>query len=114
MDFNQYQKKTKKTAIYPDSSVEYSTDGVMYTSLGLASEAGEVAGKIKKIFRDENGYFNYNNRLPVLDEMGDVLWYISELASLLGTDLETIAQMNIDKLEGRKERGVIGGSGDDR
>ena len=107
MNFNAYQKAALSTAIYPDK--------VIYTALGLASEAGEVAGKVKKILRDRGGNFlGAEFREAVKDELGDVLWYVAALAADLGLKLDDIAQANLDKLADRVERGVIGGSGDDR
>ena len=119
MDFNQYQKQAREYSIYKDE------DKVLYPALGLASEAGEVCGKIKKAMRDRAGLdaatsgddilrINLNERDAVLAELGDVLWYISALASDLRLDLNTIAQTNLDKLADRKSRNKIQGSGDNR
>jgi NTP pyrophosphatase (non-canonical NTP hydrolase) len=77
--------------------------------MGLANEAGEVLGKVKKIIRD--GTFN---REDIADELGDVLWYAAALARDLNVDLSTIARRNLNKLASRKERGTLGGSGDKR
>lgn len=103
LDFDSYQKRAVTTAIYP------STAQVIYPAMGLANEAGEVLGKVKKIIRD--GTFN---RDDIADELGDVLWYAAVLARDLNTDLSTIASRNLAKLAGRKERGTLGGSGDKR
>lgn len=81
---------------------------------GLVEESGEVAGKFKKLIRDKNGELSDESKKEVLKELGDVLWYVNSVAHLLGSDLATVAQNNIDKLASRKERGVIGGSGDNR
>jgi NTP pyrophosphatase (non-canonical NTP hydrolase) len=105
---DEYQKATRQTAIYPD---EFQGTPVVYLALGLAGEAGEVAGKVKKIIRDGPSGGGVN---ALADELGDVLWYVARLADELGFDLSTIAQLNVDKLKGRQERGTIGGSGDDR
>ena len=102
-DFDSYQRQAVRTAIYP------STAQVIYPAMGLANEAGEVLGKVKKIIRD--GTFN---RDDIADELGDVLWYAAALARDLNTDLSTIARRNLAKLAGRKERGTLGGSGDKR
>lgn len=108
MDFNQYQFRTSLTAKYPqDKAIEYLV-------LGLASEAGEVAGKLKKIIRDENGEFTQANKESLAAEVGDVLWYCAQLAKHLDMNLSLIASNNLRKLESRSERGVIGGSGDNR
>jgi len=103
MEFNEYQKKAITTAIYP---IEYE---IIYPALGLAGEAGEVAEKIKKYIRD--GELDKDS---VAKELGDVLWYIANLASDLDIDLDVIAHNNIEKLFSRKERGVLHGSGDNR
>lgn len=108
MDFNNYQFRTRLTAKYPQERA------LEYLVLGLASEAGEVAGKYKKIIRDNNGVLDNESKQALAAEVGDVLWYCSELATELGTNLGAVAQQNINKLQSRKERGVIGGSGDNR
>lgn len=108
MNFNEYQEATKKTAIYPsDKALEY-------LSLGLASEAGEVAGKIKKIIRDSDSKLSKDHVDAISGELGDVLWYVAQLADFAGLSLEAVAAGNIDKLLSRYERGAIGGSGDNR
>ena len=106
MTFNEYQNKAASTAMYEDS--------VLYPTLGLTSEAGEVAGKVKKVLRDNEGVFTDANCVPIADELGDVLWYVAALADDLGYTLEEIAEMNIKKLADRQARGVIKGSGDGR
>ena len=102
MNFNEYQKHARSTAIYPK---EYK---VIYPALGLCGEAGEVAEKVKKNIRDGKSLDG------VKFELGDVLWYVAVLADDLGVTLEEIAQANVDKLKWRKYRGKIGGSGDNR
>jgi NTP pyrophosphatase (non-canonical NTP hydrolase) len=108
MNFEDYQTQASKTAIYPDADV------IIYPALGLFSEAGEVAGKIKKVLRDKNGNFDPTEREKIADEVGDVLWYIAALCTDLGIGMETIAQKNLNKLNSRMARGVLGGSGDNR
>ena len=109
MDLNDYQNKARSTAIYPNIG-----DNAIYPTLGLVGEAGEVAEKMKKVIRDNNGVLTETKKMEVAKELGDVLWYIANLSSELGFDLATIAQMNIDKLNSRKERNVLTGSGDNR
>jgi NTP pyrophosphatase (non-canonical NTP hydrolase) len=102
--FDKYQDDAATTAIYPFER------GLEYLSLGLVSEAGEVAGKIAK-------YYRKDGKLPkedIIDECGDVLWFISELARYLDTDLSEVADKNIKKLASRKERGMLQGNGDNR
>lgn len=109
MNFKEYQEQSKETAVYP-----IITHRVIYPSLGLVSEAGEVAGVIKKIFRDKEGIFSEEDLANIKKELGDVLWYISQVATDLNLNLEEIAKANIKKLQSRKARGVLGGSGDNR
>ena len=108
MNIDDYQMFASTTAMYPKES------GLVYTVLGMASEAGEVAGKYKKIIRDNGGEFSEESKNALLDEIGDVLWYCSELATSLQTNLAAVAARNAAKLESRAERGKIAGSGDNR
>lgn len=108
MNFNDYQDQANDTAIYP------SNHRLVYPTLGLTGEAGEVADKVKKIIRDEGGTINHKQRVEIAKEVGDVLWYIAALARDLGIDMETMARMNLEKLQDRAKRGVISGSGDNR
>ena len=103
MNFKEYQAKATSFAIYP------ATHKVLYPTLGLCGEAGEVAEKVKKQVRD--GVFN---RHEVAKELGDVLWYLTNICNDIGYNLDEIADLNIDKLSSRKERNVIKGSGDNR
>ena len=108
MDFNSYQNAARKTALYADAY------RVTYPALGLASEAGEVAGKVKKVLRDRHGDFSEDQIDAIRDELGDVLWYVATLAADLGIDMDEIASGNIEKLRSRLERGAIQGDGDKR
>lgn len=108
MEMNAYQAAAKETAVFPPDQ------GIVYTALGLASEAGEVTDKVKKVIRDNEGVFSYDAREAIKKELGDVLWYVSGLAWELGFTLTEVADANIEKLSSRFERGKIGGSGDDR
>lgn len=110
MDFNEYQKESRKLNIYPNGSV-----GFLAHTLGICDEAGEVAGKVKKQIRDKKENFTTKEfRGNMKAELGDVLWYIANTAKDLGITLEDIANYNIEKLKDRKNRGVLGGSGDER
>lgn len=111
MQLDDFQGAALRTAIYPGRQ---RIGGLVYATLGLANEAGEVAGKLKKVIRDEQGAVTVDSGEALLDELGDVLWYVAVVADELGYDLETVARRNIDKLRSRKERGVLGGSGDNR
>ena len=103
LTLNKYQEEAVRTAIYPH------TAQITYPAMGLANEAGEVLGKIKKIVRD--GTFN---RCDIVDELGDVLWYAAALARDLDVTLEEVAERNLTKLASRQERGTLKGSGDKR
>lgn len=109
MEFKEYQKKSRKTALYPDKDNNF-----IYPTLGLADESGEVVGKIKKVIRDQDGKMNDENKKEIAKELGDVLWYIAQIATELGIDMDEIAEKNIEKLYSRLDRGKIGGSGDNR
>lgn len=109
MTFEEYQQKSRKTAVYPNAGNNF-----IYPTLGLAGEAGEVAEKIKKVLRDNNGVIDDARRDDIKKELGDVLWYVSQIASELGLSLDEIADLNIEKLYSRLERGKISGSGDSR
>ena len=109
LDFDQYQREAGRTAIYPNR-----LDNLYYPALGLAGEAGEVCEKIKKIMRDKDGKLNDEDRLLLIKELGDVIWYVSALADELDVYLGTVASANLEKLRSRQERGKISGSGDNR
>ena len=109
MELNDYQRESRKTALYPNVG-----ENAIYPTLGLVGEAGEVADKVKKILRDKKGVFDKDSRDAIKFELGDVLWYISQLSSELGYELEEIANSNLKKLNSRKIRGQIQGSGDNR
>ena len=109
MTFNDYQKKSRTTARYPDAGNNF-----VYPTLGLSGEAGEVAEKIKKVLRDEGGEVSDEKRREIEKELGDVLWYISQIATELNLSLDNIARNNLEKLLSRAERGVLHGSGDNR
>jgi len=106
MNFKEYQTQTKATAIYPP--------GFIYPALGLSGEAGEVAEHIKKALRDDNSKITPERKEKLKKELGDVLWYLSQLSTELGLDLGEVAQCNLDKLAGRKSKGTLQGSGSDR
>ncbi len=109
MNFNEYQKESRKTAIYPNAG-----NNMVYPVLGLSGEAGEVAEKMKKIIRDDGGKISEEKRAEIKKELGDVLWYIAQIATELGVELDEVASENLEKLFSRLERGKLGGSGDNR
>ena len=109
MDFETYQINARKTAIYPGLGSNY-----VYPTLGLVGESGEVAEKVKKVIRDKNGIFDQETLIAIKKELGDVLWYVSNLSSELNFSLEDIAEENLNKLKKRSMEGKIKGAGDNR
>jgi len=109
MDFKEYQEKSRKTALYPNKDNNF-----IYPTLGLAGEAGEVSEKIKKVIRDKGGVIDDETRELIKKELGDVLWYVSQLATELELSLDDVAEHNIEKLYSRMERNVLHGDGDNR
>ena len=109
MRLSDYQERSRATAVYPGAG-----DNLLYPTLGLCGEAGEVAEKVKKMVRDDGGVLSAQRRAALSKELGDVLWYLAQLATEAELDLEAIAQDNLDKLLSRQRRSVLHGSGDDR
>ena len=107
-DFNSYQRSASGTAIYPEKH------RITYPALGMAGEAGEVANKVKKLIRDGPENRPDTWREDIASEIGDVLWYCASLASDLNLSLGMIAAQNLIKLDKRKDKGTLGGSGDTR
>jgi NTP pyrophosphatase (non-canonical NTP hydrolase) len=108
MQLDDFQQAARRTAIYTDRH------RVIYPALGLASEAGEVCGKIKKVLRDRGGDLDQAPVAALKDELGDVLWYVAVLAADLGLSLDEIAAHNLAKLASRQQRDRLGGEGDRR
>jgi NTP pyrophosphatase (non-canonical NTP hydrolase) len=122
MDFNDYQVSARTTALYMDKVKALYPDlpkpvvemmGLSYVALGLG-ESGEVQGKVKKLIRDCGGEITDDKKKEIAKELGDILWYVANMTTELGMNLNDIAQENLDKLFSRKERGVLTGSGDNR
>ena len=111
MEFDEYQRKTKETAIYPRDNP---MTALSYATLGLVGESGEIANKVKKIIRDQDGDINQDVKEKLGKELGDVLWYVANLAHDLSITLDEVAHANVSKLLDRSERGVLQGSGDNR
>ena len=109
MNFKEYQEKSAETALYPNRGQNF-----IYPTLGLVGEAGEVAEKVKKILRDNDGKLEETRVQEIKKELGDVLWYVAALCRELGLDMGEVARLNIEKLQSRKKRNKLGGSGDDR
>lgn len=109
MEFNDYQKKAWETAIYPRKK-----NNLEYPALGLGGETGEVLEKIKKIIRDDNQEITDEKRQELKKELGDVFWYLAAIATELNIELEEVINLNIKKLNSRKQRNQLHGSGDNR
>jgi len=118
VNINDYQQQAAETAIYPGQGT---MEGLFYLAMKLSGEAGEVAEKIAKLMRDKGLRAHVSSaQIDVLDidaivkELGDVEWYVSQIAEQLAVEMATVLDRNLDKLADRKERGVLQGSGDDR
>ena len=109
MDFKKYQEESQKTVLHKEWDF-----ALPYFVLGLNGEAGEVAEKIKKVLRDNNGVISDEKKAEIEKELGDVLWYLSQTATELGLDLSEVAAKNLEKLFSRQARNKITGDGDNR
>jgi NTP pyrophosphatase (non-canonical NTP hydrolase) len=109
LTLDEYQRRALTTAIYPGRG-----DSVLYPTIGLAGEVGEVSELVKKAIRDDGGAITDERRERIIGELGDVLWYVAVLADECGATLGDVATRNLTKLSGRMARGTIGGSGEDR
>jgi len=109
MKFDDFQKESRKTAVYPKIG-----KNIVYPTLGISGEAGEIAEKVKKIIRDDGGKISKEKKEDLAKEIGDVLWYVSQLATELKVSLGDIAKGNVEKLKSRQKRGKLKGSGDNR
>jgi NTP pyrophosphatase (non-canonical NTP hydrolase) len=113
MQLGEYQNAAHRTSLkttYGDGDVA----SLIYPTLKLAGEAGEFAEKVGKLLRDKAGRISDEDRAALAGELGDVMWYVAEVATVLELDLDEVGRRNIEKLSSRAERGVIQGSGDDR
>jgi NTP pyrophosphatase (non-canonical NTP hydrolase) len=108
-NLNDYQRQSRRTW-----SLVHTDHPIVYPTLGLVNEAGELAGKVKKIFRDKGGIVSEDDRQALKYELGDVLWYMAQIATELDLDLQDVAEANLEKLFSRLERGKIRGEGDNR
>lgn len=109
MLLSDYQLRSRATAVYPGAGAN-----LLYPALGLCGEAGEVAEHVKRLVRDDGGELTPQRRAALSKELGDVLWYVAQLASEAGLELDAIAAENLDKLASRRRRAVLHGSGDER
>lgn len=117
LSFDEYQSQTSSTAVYPGQSEPL---GLLYAAIGAGNEAGEILGKVKKAIRDDGYGTSHTDDLTddrkeqILDEVGDVLWYLARVCEEADSSLGSCAEKNVSKLQSRLERGVLGGSGDNR
>ena len=108
LDTDRYQFESRTTAIYPEDQ------GMAYETIGLASEAGEVCNKIKKIIRDDGGEITDEKRSQIMGELGGTFWYMARLCDRFGFRMSDVMRHNLDQLLDRQKRGKLQGSGDDR
>ena len=108
-NFDTYQQESRKTW-----NVIPMNHSIVYPTMGMVNEAGEVAGKVKKIFRDRGGEISEADRQALKKELGDVLWYMAQICTELDLSLQEVAEANLIKLFSRLERGQIRGEGDER
>lgn len=110
MELREYQRKAHETS----HNTKIGGDALLYPVIGLFGEAGELANKVKKVHRDNDGQMSGGHHEKLVDEAGDILWYVAEICTQLGVSLDYVASVNLHKLADRADRGVIGGSGDNR
>jgi len=111
MDFDEYEKLASRTALFDESQPLYRLYDL---GLGIAGESGELAEKLKKAIRDDGGEITDERREALKREIGDVLWYLSQLSRALNVPFSEVASANIKKLKDRYARDAIKGSGDNR
>lgn len=122
MTIKEFQDKAHEFSFYPvpviaehHGSVTHKTNlNWTYACLEVAEESGELVGKFAKILRDNNGKIPQEKYDSIELEIGDVLWGLSEICSCLGIEFEDCFKKNIEKLESRKQRNKLSGSGDYR
>jgi len=109
LNLNDYQTFVKEISVYPNVG-----ENIIYPVLGLCGETGEVAEKIKKVIRDNNGVITKEKQIEIGKELGDVIWYIAAICNELKLDLSDVLLANMEKLNSRKDRDKLQGSGDNR
>lgn len=110
MKISEYQSEAQKTAIFPNELPDFLEVGQVYTVLGQSGESGEIQEKMKKAIREDDETYIEDMR----SEVGDVLWYLSQVCEEFDWEMEDIAEENIEKLQDRRERGQLTGEGDNR
>lgn len=114
MHLNEYQNLAHRTSLDTVYGEAEPMGRLIYPTLKLAGEAGEFAEKVGKLLRDKDGRIDDDDRAALADELGDVLWYAAEVATVLNIQLAEVGSRNIEKLQSRAQRGVLQGSGDNR
>lgn len=110
MTFDEYQERAHQTSF----NTAIGGDTLLYPVLGLAGEAGEVAEKIKKLYRDKGGKIDGEAMNLIAKELGDVCWYVSEICTQMDISLNAVVELNLEKLYNRSIRDVLHGNGDNR
>lgn len=113
MNLDKYQKRAAEFDLF-ETTMDLKSPGFLEKVLGLAGEAGEVADKVKKVIRDKGGYASEEDKAAIMKELGDVLWYVANVARYMGVSLSEVAEGNVEKLASRKKRNKISGEGDNR
>ena len=113
MTIEEYSKRAL-TTLTDQHGMQDVSPALMAQVLGLLGESGEVAEKFKKVIRDKNGKLTAEDKQELVKELGDILWYVNSVATLLDSNLSEVAEKNLKKLQSRKERGALEGSGDNR
>lgn len=108
-DFDKYQKWCTKTAVYPKIGKSF-----IYPLIGLQGEVGEVSEKFKKLFRDDKGKLTSEKKMEIAKELGDVMWYVSQICTEIEIKFSDVIKANVEKLDSRKKRNKIHGDGDNR
>lgn len=114
MKLSAYQERAHQTSLKTRYGEDPQMGRLLYPTLKLAGEAGEFGEKVGKLLRDKGGQISVEDRDALADELGDVLWYVAEVATVLNVNLDDVATNNLEKLRSRAERGMLQGSGDDR
>ncbi|UCC74849.1 MAG: nucleoside triphosphate pyrophosphohydrolase family protein [Gemmatimonadota bacterium] len=114
MELSDYQERAHVTSLKTRYGEQEPMGRLLYPTLKLAGEAGEFGEKVGKLLRDRGGRISAEDSDALADELGDVLWYMAEVATVLGVNLDDVAQRNLEKLRSRAERGMLQGSGDNR
>lgn len=116
MSVDAYQATVVETAVFQKNlpHLTHADACILYAALGLVEEAGEIAGKVKKALRKGTSPEGLRRSQALREELGDVAWYLAQLAHQLSFPLSEVITSNLEKLEDRTLRGVVVGEGDNR